>query len=290
MVLLSAVLALSTAPSDVGAQQQPPQTPWSPWILPGIPNPFPVPLPGSAAPASPFPIPIPPVAAPAAAPVVLELFTNKDCSACESAEYTMKRLADQPVAGATLIRIAYHVSFVEGAGTDPYVLQAATQRQQSYDAARGRTYTPQAIVDGDREFVGSEDETARAAIAAAARQPKVSVDVTRSARFVGPGALAISIRYGSMGARRAGLTLVLTEKGLLDIHHGGLIEYDRRPLAPIVRSMQELGVASPGGGATEATVTLPAGTVRANLTAVVLLSDTTNHHILGAGAVEAGIL
>jgi hypothetical protein len=221
---------------------------------------------------------------------VLELFTNKDCGACESAEYTMKRLADQPVAGATLIRIAYHVSFLEGAGTDPYVLPAATQRQATYDAARGRTYTPQAIIDGDREFVGSEDETARAAIAAAARQPKVRVDVTRSARFVGPGALAVSVRYGSTGARRASLTLVLTERGLLDIHHGGLIEYDRRPLAPIVRSIQELGAASAGGGATEATVTIPAGAVPANLTAVVLLSETSSRHILGAGTVDAGIL
>jgi hypothetical protein len=183
------------------------------------------------------------------------------------------------------------VEFYGGATTtDPYVLPAATKRQQTYDAARGRVYTPQAIVDGDREFTGSEDGTARTAIAAAARQSKVNVEVSRAPRLVGPTTLALSIRYGGSGRRAATITAVLTESSLVEIHHGGLTDYDRKPLAPVVRSIQDVGSASPGGGTVETTLTIPAGAVRANVTAVVLLQDASSHHILGAGTLAAGIL
>ena len=280
--LLPVLVALSIlVPTDVFAQ------PVSPWIIPGIPNPFlPAPTPSaapSAAPQAPAPASGP--------PVVFELFTSRDCAACESAEYEAIRLVTQPVAGARLIPLAYHVEFYGGATTtDPYVLPAATRRQQTYDSARGRVYTPQAIVDGDREFTGSEDGTARTAIAAAARQSKVNVEVSRAPRLVGPTALALSIRYGGSGRRAATITAVLTESSLVEIHHGGLTDYDRKPLAPVVRSIQEVGSASPGGGTIEATMTIPAGAVRANLTAVVLLQDASSHHILGAGTLAAGIL
>jgi hypothetical protein len=200
----------------------------------------------------------------------------------------MNRLVTQPVQGARLIPLAYHVEFYGGASTtDPYVLPAATRRQQTYDSVRGRVYTPQGIVDGDREFIGSEDGTARSAIAAAARQPKVSVEVSRAPRLVGPAALALSIRYASAGRRTATITAVLSESGLVEIQHGGLTDYDRKPLAPVVRTLQEVGAASPGGGTVETTMAIPAGAVRANLTAVVLLQDSATHHVLGAGTLSA---
>ena len=283
------VMASLLLPSDVlagGQGQVPPQQPgWGPWV---IPNPF-QPLPLPALPEAP-PMALP-SAVPAGAPVVLELFTSEDCAACESAEFEIRRLMTQPVAGARLIPLAFHVEFYGGsASTDPYVLPAATRRQQTYDAARGRVYTPQAIVDGDTEFGGADDARARAAITAATRQPKGSGEVSRGVRLVGPAALALSVRYAGSGRRGATLSVALAEGGLELLHHGGLTAYDRTPLTPVVRALQELGAASPSGGSLETTVAIPPGAVRSNVTAVVLLQDASSHRILGVGTLPAGVL
>lgn len=283
---LLAILAVGSilVPTDALAQPG-----WGPWVIPGIPNPFepapsPAPTPGATT-SPPLPAPLS-----TGTPVVLELFTSRDCAACESAEYAVNRLAAQPVPGTRLIPLAFHVEFYGGSSTtDPYVLPAATQRQQTYDSARGRVYTPQAIVDGDREFTGSEDATARTAIAAAAQLPKINVDVSRAVRFVAPTSVALSIRYGGSRGRRTSLTAVLAESNLVETHHGGHTDYDRTPLVPVVRGVQAVGNASPQGGTAEVTLAIPTGAVRSNLTAVVLLQDAGNHHVLGVGTMPLGL-
>ena len=241
-----------------------------PWVLPPIPttfpNPFGVPLPAQ---------PAVPAAVPAGVPVVMELFTNNDCPACDEAESELTRLTTtQPVPGIRVVPIAFHVDFFGGTTkNDPFVLPTATQRQQTYDSARGRVYTPQAIVDGDREFIGSSDGTARQAIAASALRQKVGVAVSRSARVLAPPWLPVSIRYGGAGAPGGVvLTAVLTESGIVVNLPQSEGSGGRTLMAPIVRSMQAVGSASPGGGAAEAT----------------LLEEASTHHVIGVGTMGPG--
>jgi hypothetical protein len=258
-----------------------------PWVLPPIPTTFP----------NPFGVPLPtqpaaPAAAPVAGvPVVMELFTNNDCPACDQAESELLRLTTtQPVPGIRVVPIAFHVDFFGGpTKNDPFVLPAATQRQQTYDSARGRVYTPQAIVDGDREFIGSSDGTARQAIAASALRQKVGVAVSRSARVLAPPWLPVSIRYGGAGAPGGVvLTAVLTESGIVVNLPQSEGSGGRTLMAPIVRSMQAVGSASSGGGAAEATLAIPANAVRANLTVVVLVEEASTHHVIGVGTMGPG--
>ena len=267
-----------------------------PWVIPPIPTTFPTTLPNpfglpqAATPAQPA---APAVAPVAGVPVVMELFTNNDCPACDQAESELNRLTTtQPVPGIRVIPLAFHVDFYGGpTKTDPYVLPAATQRQQTYDSARGRVYTPQAIVDGDREFEGGSDGTARQAIAAAAMRGKVGVGVSRSARVLAPPWLPVSIRYGSAGAAPPGgivLTAVLTESGIVVNLPQSERSGGRTLMAPIVRSIQAVGSASPGGGAAEATLAIPASAVRGNLTVVVLLEEASTHHVIGVGTMGSG--
>ena len=144
----------------------------------------------------------------------------------------------QPVPGARVVPLAFHVDFYGGpTKSDPYVLAAATQRQQMYDAARGRVYTPQAIVDGDREFEGGSDGTARTAVAAAAARPKVGVTVSRSTRVLAPPWLPATVRYGAAGAG-AVLTAVLTESGIVVNLPQSEGSGGRTLMAPIVRGIQ----------------------------------------------------
>ncbi|SRR6266542_280613 len=115
-------------------------------------------------------------------PVVVELFTSEGCSSCPPADALLSKLAkEQPVAGAQIIPLGMHVTYWDQLGwKDPASLKGATERQQDYSRVFGedRIYTPQAVIDGHAELVGSDEAGVRSAIARAAKQPHVRVTIS----------------------------------------------------------------------------------------------------------------
>ena len=76
-----------------------------------------------------------------------------------------------------------HVTYWDQLGwKDPASLKLATERQQTYGGIWGgdRVYTPQAVIDGHEELVGSDESGVRRAIAKAAKQAHARVDVRAS--------------------------------------------------------------------------------------------------------------
>src|SRR6478672_10736854 len=110
-----------------------------------------------------------------AVPVVVELFTSEGCSSCPPADAVLSRLAkEQPVAGAEVIPLAMHVTYWDRLGwKDAASLPAATERQEGYGRIFGgdRVYTPQAVIDGHQDVVGSDEGSLKGAIARAAKEP-----------------------------------------------------------------------------------------------------------------------
>ena len=101
-------------------------------------------------------------------PVIVELFTSEGCSDCPPADTLLDTLiATQPIAGAQIIGLGQHVDYWDRLGwRDRFSSAALTSRQQVYQT-RFRTesiYTPQMVVDGRAEFVGSDGNAARKAI------------------------------------------------------------------------------------------------------------------------------
>lgn len=96
-------------------------------------------------------------------PVVVELFTSLACSDCPPADALLQRVSAQP----DVLALDLHVTYWNDASwTDPYSLRGADELQNEYAALRreSQVYTPEAVVDGQQPFVGSDSPAMAVAI------------------------------------------------------------------------------------------------------------------------------
>lgn len=154
----------------------------------------------------------PPVAGPAKAagaraPVVVELFTSQGCNSCPPADAFLGRLAARP----GVIALAYHVDYWNYLGwRDPFSSRAATKRQKAYRWAMRTSmiYTPQMIVDGRYQGVGSQTGKIDRFIArAAATAGLVNVTLTRAG-----GDMVKATLGAAPGVAEADIRLVFYDK------------------------------------------------------------------------------
>lgn len=232
-------------------------------------------------------------------PVIVELFTSEGCSSCPPADAVLIQLErTQPVPGAEVIALGEHVDYWNRFGwSDPYSSSGFSARQSEYAQAFGKdgVYTPQMIVDGQAEFVGSNMNKAREAISNAARAPKASVQVSLAANTAGkkPDGTALLVRVENMPAVSPGDTaevmLAITENDLhSQVSRGENAGRTLRHIA-VVRQLKVLGTinaAEAGAFHAEPIVTIVNGWKRANLRAAIFVQERASRRVLGAKAIE----
>lgn len=110
---------------------------------------------------------------------VVELFTSQGCSSCPPADSVLRQLESVAAKRDLAVHaLSFHVDYWNRLGwKDPYSSEAFSNRQRAYASASGsrRIYTPQMIVNGDTEFVGSNRKQAQVAVTSALAQ---SADAT----------------------------------------------------------------------------------------------------------------
>jgi hypothetical protein len=124
-------------------------------------------------------------------PVVVELYTSQGCSSCPPADALLGQLS----ARKDVLAISLPVTYWDMLGwRDTLASEANTQRQKEYakQLGRGGIYTPQMIIDGASDVIGSREQTVQAAIAArASDMQNVAVQVGGDKQqvhiSVGPG-------------------------------------------------------------------------------------------------------
>ena len=229
------------------------------------------------------------VTKPESTPVLVELFTSEGCSSCPPADALLSRLGrTQPVRGADVIVLEEHVDYWDRLGwKDPFSSEAATARQGEYGVAFGgsQVYTPQMIVDGRTQFVGSSDTDALNAIRSASQAQKPAIQLS----WEKGDSLAIQIGPLNNAGQGDGqqLFLVVAENMLhSDVKRG---ENAGRALEHngVVRQLSPLGKidAEPAGFSSTVGVHPAHEWNRANLRAVVFVQERHSRHILAAAAI-----
>jgi hypothetical protein len=98
-------------------------------------------------------------------PAVVELFTSEGCSSCPPAEAYLGELARR----RDVLALAFHVDYWDDLGwRDRFGLPEAARRQRTYAQVLrlASAYTPQVVVDGKYDFVGSDRRAIDKAVAA----------------------------------------------------------------------------------------------------------------------------
>ena len=233
---------------------------------------------------------------PSRARVVVELFTSEGCSSCPPADDLLRRLIhEQPVAGVEVIALSEHVDYWDHLGwRDSFSSSQFTRRQEGYlDRFDGNgMYTPQVVIDGRFQTVGSNWTAIRSMLADAARAPKAVVDLT--AQSV-PGALAIRVDVRDLPAdaprRDVDVLLAVVEGALTsDVTRG---ENARRRLEhdAVVRKLETIGTLprDARAGSFSATVKTSPRWTPAGIRVVAFLQHRQTRQILGASPTSSPV-
>jgi hypothetical protein len=226
--------------------------------------------------------------------VIAELFTSEGCSSCPPADTLVRQLADaQPFDGAHLIALEEHVDYWDRLGwRDPFSSPQFTSRQTEYNERvfrSGAIYTPQLVVDGVRECVGSDRSAIHAIVADSIRRPRAAVSV-QSVAVASHLSVTVGIDVPAAVERRgvADVFVVVAERGLVSVVRRG--ENGGRVLVhgAVARSLAPLGDLPDRDRTFAGTVDVAVlrNWNSRNLQIVGVIQERDSRRILGAGAAE----
>jgi hypothetical protein len=177
-------------------------------------------------------------------PVILELFTSEGCSSCPPADQLLANLdRSQPLEGLELIVLSEHVDYWNRLGwSDPYSSPLFSARQQKYAAQLkvDDVYTPQVVVDGQWEAVGSNGPKLSKAIGKAASQVKSPLTLTATQA---DGKVQVHVQWSGMEKLhgRVAVYLALAQnEALSHVQAGENSGRDLKHVA-VVRQLEEVG-------------------------------------------------
>ena len=179
-------------------------------------------------------------------PVLVELFTSEGCSSCPPADRLLAYLdKEQPLAGIEVVAMSEHVDYWNHDGwVDPFSSPEFTQRQQAYSLRFKvpEIYTPQMVVNGEQQCVGSSAGDVEALIRTAAAHPKLAMQIVN-----GEGAAKVVVTADGDGLRGdvfVGLAdnddqsdVLAGENRGLKLHH-----------VAVIRKLRKIGKINKSGG------------------------------------------
>jgi hypothetical protein len=226
---------------------------------------------------------------PAPVPVIVELFTSEGCSSCPPADNLLSQIERfQPFRGVEVIALGEHVDYWNQLGwPDRFASSLFTARQEDYGRrfSLESVYTPQMVVNGQVEVLGSDGAAVQREIFKAAQGPRALVEMS-----ILPGeVLTLKVDHLPQGTRQADILLAVTEAGIeSDVRRGENRGHTLRHTG-VVRSLSHvafLDTRRAGIYTADARLNLKPDWKRENLKVVLFVQDRSNRRILGAAALR----
>ena len=223
-------------------------------------------------------------------PVLIELFTSEGCSSCPPADALLEKLdRSQPVNGAELIVLSEHVDYWNDIGwKDPYSSHEYSERQSAYAAHFGRSsiYTPQMVVDGHAELVGSDELGAIEAVENETRFVKVPLSLS-GVHFENNNKVSMHVEAGpleAIGTRSANLYLAIADES--DVSQVSRGENAGRTLkhVAVLRSLVPVGTANKADKVSKDITVNVSNESRGHLRIVGIIQDPSAGRVLGVAS------
>ena len=222
-------------------------------------------------------------AADAKQPVLVELFTSEGCSSCPPADKALTFLqTQQPVRNGEAVTLAFHVDYWDGPQwKDRFSSPEFSRRQDAYarQFKLDSSYTPQMIVDGETEFVGSNLSKANEAIASAAQAGKAQAHVD-----AGNGKVVVST--SDLAAHQnATVFMAIAENSLETAVKGGENQGQTLSHMSVVRELRVMGTidAKTNSFKTELPAAANDAWNKANLKYVVFVQEDATLKVIAVG-------
>lgn len=221
-------------------------------------------------------------------PVIVELFTSEGCSSCPPADEVLTRLArEQPLPGVEVIALSEHVTYWNQLGwKDRFSSALFSGRQEDYGKIfhLADVYTPQMVVNGQTQVVGSDWAGANQAIRAAAQTPRMAVNGALKTGDI----LSAQIAKLPEGTAMADVMLAVTEDNLETSVGGGENDGRRLHHTGVVRSLTTVGKLDSKSATYSGDTHLKLNPQwnRANLKFVLFVQEQGTRHVLGAAEIR----
>jgi hypothetical protein len=210
---------------------------------------------------------------------VVELFTSEGCSSCPPADKLIAKVQEENV-GKNVYILAFHVDYWDHQGwKDVFGSRDFTKRQYQYAnwLKLETVYTPQAVVNGKQEFVGSQETTLNNAIASGLRtssQASLTIEAKREQN-------KITLEYQTKGTGNSALLqLALVQKVAQTVVKRGENAGRLLPHVQIVRQIQTQQIGINGAGHAE--IMLPGDFDPKGWEVIGFLQNKSNGEILAA--------
>ncbi len=211
--------------------------------------------------------------------VIVELFTSEGCSSCPSADRLLSEIVDEQQSDVEVIGLSFHVDYWDYIGwKDPYARKEFTQRQRAYASKLKsyQVYTPQMVVNGKHEFVGSDRRTwARVLSTESNEKPNFSFEIDQLSK----AKEKLSFSVATNDHQGLLLNIAVVERGLSQqvtrgenrgrkLHHDNVVRaYD---ILPFNQSEQQLSME------------IPSDLDENNSSLVIYFQKASNYEIVGA--------
>jgi hypothetical protein len=206
-------------------------------------------------------------------PVLAELFTSEGCSSCPPADALLMKIDQmQPIAKARIIVLSEHVDYWNSLGwKDPFSSAQFSERQEMYaHALQADKYTPQIVIDGRWQVLGSDYKAIESAVNRALAKPKSGVKIVSATRDGNEAIVSVAADALASGKKDVWVAIA-DDRDETSVKRGENAGHTLKHVS-VVRSLTKAGTVTKST-AFEKTVRVPLTAPTSDMRVVIFVAD-----------------